>query len=31
MQGRAHINKRTYCLDNGCAYGLCGAVHMQIT
>nr|DAY44189.1 MAG TPA: LEF-12 protein-like protein [Caudoviricetes sp.] len=31
MQGRAHINKHTYCLDNGCAYWLCGVVHAQTT
>nr|DAS21728.1 MAG TPA: hypothetical protein [Bacteriophage sp.] len=31
MHGRAHINKHTYCLDNGRAYGWCGVVHTQIT
>nr|DAK22491.1 MAG TPA: hypothetical protein [Caudoviricetes sp.] len=29
MQGRVRINKHTYCLDNGCAYGLRGVVHME--
>nr|DAP86903.1 MAG TPA: hypothetical protein [Caudoviricetes sp.]DAP86922.1 MAG TPA: hypothetical protein [Caudoviricetes sp.] len=31
MQGRARINKHTYCLDNGCAYGWCGVVHVRLT